>query len=187
MAEAAGVRRGAAGRLLARGRRRSLRYNGLAGVSRHSGAGPTSRGRASSVPPTLLAFPSRADTVSSEPKGRRGRALLRAIVWSPVIAIPMAAFVWFRDAAAPSAFGRHYVPTLIFVLAGWICLWIAQHFVFPRIVKPDAVGVSGGKTGRGRSRESAAPVTACDCESIFETDRGDAAQLSGFAPPGSTP
>ena len=78
--------------------------------------------------------------MSSEPKGRRGRALLRAIVWSPVIAIPMAAFVWFRDAAAPSAFGRHYVPTLIFVLAGWICLWIAQHFVFPRIVKPDAVG-----------------------------------------------
>ena len=68
------------------------------------------------------------------------RALVRLLLGSPLIALPVSAFVWFRDSGRLPTFGRYYLLSLIFVLAGWLGLWVTQHFVSPRFLKPGATG-----------------------------------------------
>jgi hypothetical protein len=68
------------------------------------------------------------------------RALIRLLLGSPVIAVPITAFIWFRDSGSLPTFGRYYLLSLIFVVSGWLGLWVAQHFVVPRILKSDATG-----------------------------------------------
>jgi len=68
------------------------------------------------------------------------RALIRLLLGSPLIALPISAFVWFRDSGSLPTFGRYYLLSLIFVLAGWLGLWVTQHFVSLPFLKSDATG-----------------------------------------------
>jgi len=74
------------------------------------------------------------------PQASPARALVRLLLRSPLIALPISAFVWFRDSGSLPKFGRYYLVSLIFVLAGWLGLWVTQHFVSPPLLKSDATG-----------------------------------------------
>jgi len=51
-----------------------------------------------------------------------GRHLITVLWRTPLIAVPIAAFIWFRDTTKWSEFFRYYVPTLGVVFGGdWAC------------------------------------------------------------------
>lgn len=71
---------------------------------------------------------------------RAARGLIRVLLGSPLIALPITGFIWFRDSGSLPTFGRYYLLSLIFVVSGWLGLWAAQHFVSPRLFRSDATG-----------------------------------------------